>query len=425
MDVKLSREAVNGLVRESPTRHGRPTGTSRDEADRSGRIPRARPYPAARRFSVAGLFAGIGGIELGFRAVGHETKVLCEIDPAARAVLDARFPGIKNHGDIRRLETVHRSVDLIAAGFPCQDLSQAGMTAGIHGSRSGLILEVLRLLERRRVPWVLLENVPFMLRLRRGSGLEIIVSALENLRYKWAYRVVDTLAFGLPQRRLRVYLVASRGDDPREVLFADEAVPRSDPASYRNVACGFYWTEGIRGLGWAVDAIPTLKGGSAVGVPSPPAVLMPDGRVVTPSIEDAERLQGFPARWTVPAEEVARRGIRWKLVGNAVSVPVAKWLGYRLAHPGDILLRDVQPIQRGTPWPFTAFNVGAGRFANRLSTWPKAVRHHPLHKFLSSHTEPLSRRATAGFLSRTRRAKLRFPPGFLEAVEAHLHDVDR
>jgi DNA (cytosine-5)-methyltransferase 1 len=424
MRIKLARRSDKQFVREpqAPYRHG--AGSLGVGIQLATRVPRARRHSVARHLSAAGLFAGIGGIELGLRAAGHETQLLCEVDPAARAVLDVRFPWIKKHGDIRKLSAIGRSVELVAAGFPCQDLSQAGMTAGIRGASSGLISEVLRLLERRQVPWLLLENVPFMLRLRRGSGLDVIVSALEKLRYKWAYRVVDTLAFGLPQRRLRVYLLASRGEDPREVLFADEAAPHADPTSYRSVACGFYWTEGIRGLGWAVNAVPTLKGGSTVGVPSPPAVLMPDGRVVTPSIEDAERLQGFPAEWTRPAEGVAKRGLRWKLVGNAVSVPVARWVGYRLAYPGDILLRDVRPLPRGARWPLAGFNIGTGRFSNTLSTWPKAVRRNPLQTFLSPDAEPLSRRATAGFLGRTRRAKLRFPPGFLEAIEAHLRNMD-
>lgn len=420
MAVRLARANNAQVVHEArgPYRHG--AQPSLPAIQPLIRIPRTHQQPAPRHLSTAGLFAGIGGIELGLRAAGHETQLLCEIDAAARAVLDVRFQRIKQHEDIRELRNLGRNVELVAAGFPCQDLSQAGMTAGIRGARSGLISEVFRLLERRRIPWVLLENVPFMLRLRRGSGLDLIVSALEKLGYKWAYRVVDTLAFGLPQRRLRVYLVASREEDPREVLFADEATPRPEPPSYRGVACGFYWTEGIRGLGWAVDAVPTLKSGSSVGVPSPPAILMPDGRVVTPSIRDAERLQGFPAEWTRPAEIVAKRGMRWKLVGNAVSVPVARWLGDRLACPGDILLRSVRSLNRGAQWPVAAFNVGAGRFANLLSTWPKALARDALHEFLGSDLNPLSRRATAGFLSRASRAKLRFPSGFIQAVEAHL-----
>src|SRR6266498_736755 len=83
----------------------------------------------------AGLFAGIGGIELGLSRSGHETDLLCEIDAAAGAVLEQRFPRIKRAADVRELGSLPRKVEIIAAGFPCQDLSQAGRTAGITGSR--------------------------------------------------------------------------------------------------------------------------------------------------------------------------------------------------------------------------------------------------------------------------------------------------
>ena len=288
--------------------------------------------------SVAGLFAGVGGIERGLARSGHHASLLCENDLGASEVLRSRFPHTALCGDIRKLARLPRKTTLVAAGFPCQDLSQAGKTTGIAGARSGLVGEVFRLLEEHHTPWVLLENVPFMLQLGRGEAMNVITSALEALNYKWAYRVVDARAFGLPQRRRRVYLIASNVGDPRTVLFADEAGPVEEPKlNGHPLACGFYWTEGIRGLGWAVDAVPTLKGGSTIGIPSSPAILLPSGEVVTPDIRDAERLQGFPSGWTKPAERVAKKGSRWKLVGNAVSVPAAAWVGRRLAKPGSSL----------------------------------------------------------------------------------------
>jgi DNA (cytosine-5)-methyltransferase 1 len=298
------------------------------------------------------------------------------------------------------------------------------MTRGIDGMRSGLVRDALRLAERAKVPWLLLENVPFMLQLARGRALDVIVSALEDLGYRWAYRVVDARAFGLPQRRERVFLLASRDDDPRTVLFADEVGPPPD-VERAGLACGFYWTEGTRGLGWAVNAVPTLKGGSTVGVPSPPGVWMPDGSIVTPTIEDAERLQGFPRGWTKAAESVGKRGFRWKLVGNAVSVPAFKWIGRRLAKPGDIILRNEAPILQDRGWPRAAYNVGEGRFSNELSAWPARVQGPPLSEFIDPGAPPLSRRATAGFLARTEQAQLRFPPGFIAAIKAHLRRMER
>jgi DNA (cytosine-5)-methyltransferase 1 len=377
---------------------------------------------APNQHVVAGLFAGIGGLEKGLAASGHHTELLCEIDPLARAVLAARFPGIRVHDDICTLESLPRRVDLLAGGFPCQDLSQAGRTAGITGARSGLVGEVFRLLSVRPVKNVLLENVPFMLQLAGGHAMEVILRSFEELGYRWAYRVVDARSFGLPQRRQRVFFLAMLEGDPRDVLFADDAgVP--EVVDYGEpIAFGFYWTEGIKGLGWAANAVPTLKGGSTVGVPSPPAVWLPSGEIVTIGLRDAERLQGFPADWTLPAESVGRRSMRWKLVGNAVSVPVTKWLGRRLARPGCFQERNVMPLFPGGRWPTVAWNVGEGRFTTELSMWPVRREAKILHEFITE-TEPLSPRATAGFLSRTRKSSLRFAPGFLEAVRRHLERV--
>lgn len=144
---------------------------------------------------------------------------------------------------------------------------------------------------------------------------------------------------------------------------------------------GFYWTEGIRGLGAAVDAVPTLKGGSTIGIPSSPAILLPNGRVVTPDIRDAERLQGFPADWTQPAETVARKSVRWKLVGNAITVDVANWIGLRLVLPGEYDDSWDSPLPKGAPWPGAAWNMGEGRHAAVLSPFPFLVEGPPIHDF--------------------------------------------
>jgi DNA (cytosine-5)-methyltransferase 1 len=370
--------------------------------------------------SCTGLFAGIGGIELGLSQAGHETTLLCEIDAAASAVLDAHFPNVKRHCDIRTLKALARQTEILTAGFPCQDLSQAGRTAGILGNRSGLIGEVFRLLRSKRVEWVLLENVPFMLQLGRGRALEVIVGELERLGYKWAYRIVNSRAFGLPQRRERVFLLASRRHDPRNVLFVDEIAPPQDSRSFREVACGFYWTEGLRGLGWAVDSVPTLKGGSTVGIPSAPAIVLPTGRIVTPDLRDAERMQGFSDDWTVPAERVAKRGVRWKLIGNAVTVNVAEWIGRRLRNPGEYDSAGDAPLPSSARWPCAAWNDGRGRHSAEISSWPLSVPSSPLAEFLRHPTQDLSAKAAAGFLARARVAKLRFPAGFLDAIERHL-----
>lgn len=347
--------------------------------------------------------------------------MLCEIDPAAQAVLRAGFAGVPLESDVRDLRSLPE-VEILAAGFPCQDLSQAGRTAGIRGTRSGLVGEVFRLLtNRRRTPrWVLLENVPFMLQLDRGRAMRYLTRSLEDLGFRWAYRVVDTRAFGLPHRRQRVILLASRSEDPRQVLLADDVGEPVTP-SHQGKACGFYWTEGVRGLGWAVDAVPTLKGGSTIGIPSPPAIWMPNGEIVTPSIRDAERLQGFDPDWTLPAVGGRREGARWKLVGNAVSVPVAAWIASRLRNPsGEAVEREAE-VEEGRAWP----RAGSGEAGSRprhatVSAWPARNPVEHLAEFLMDQPRPLSARATQGFLRRAESSSLHFPDGLLPAARTHL-----
>ena len=370
---------------------------------------------------VAGLFAGIGGFELGMHRAGHSAELVCDVLPSAKAVLVARFPNVEYRDDITRLRSLPASVDMICAGFPCQDLSQAGRTAGLGGDRSGLIGEVFRLLSRRRIPTVVVENVPFMLQLNGGNAMRAIIDEFEQRGYRWAYRVVDTFGFGLPQRRNRVFLVASREVDPTRALLSDDRPLVRPQSALGRLAHGFYWTEGLGGLGWAVDAVPTLKNGSTIGIPSPPAVLLPDGRLIKPSIRDVEALQGFDADWTAPAEAVARKADRWSLVGSAVSVPVAQWLGSRLASDSDYELRRDQEFPLTGKAPKAARFDGKRRFAVDIGCDPLGIRPAPLLDFLTdtADQQPLSLKATLGFLSRTRRAKLRFEPGFIASVEQH------
>ncbi|WP_372342330.1 DNA cytosine methyltransferase [Streptomyces sp. KL109B] len=383
--------------------------------------------PSSPPLSVAGLFAGIGGVELGLQAAGMRTELLCEWWEPAQAVLRHHFPDVPLHDDIQTLESLP-DVDVVTAGFPCTDLSQAGRTAGIHGRASGMIKHLFQLLEDASPRWVVIENVRNMLALDRGTAMEYLVTQFECLGYTWAYRLVDSRFTGVPQRRHRVILVASKSEDPRQVLFADDAGERPDHF-YREDTYGFYWTEGNTGLGWARDAIPTLKGGSGLGIPSSPAIWTkgaPAGRaIVTPLIADAEALQGFPRAWTEPAQQNSRPSLRWKLVGNAVTVGVAEWLGRRLANPGTPIPLPSRLLPAGSRWPTAAWGSADSRHTLDVSLWPEQ---HP-YRHLSDLVEldlakPLSLRATTGFHDRLMRSRLRYQEAFALALKTHIEHME-
>jgi DNA (cytosine-5)-methyltransferase 1 len=373
-----------------------------------------------------GIFSGVGAIELGFGRAGIETTLLCEVDAAAQAVLRRHYPRKRLVDDVRHLRQIPH-VDILSAGFPCQDLSQAGETKGLNGSSSGLVSELFRLLRPRatRPNWVLLENVPFMLHLQRGRAMSVITESLERLGYAWAYRVIDSRSFGIPHRRRRVFLVASRSDDPRSVLFGQSCTFKEPRTADSH---GFYWTEGNTGIGWAVDAVPALKAGSTISIPSPPAVWMPQTReIITPDIRDAERLQGLPMNWTrtITSRDARANRVRWRLVGNAVTVPIAEWIARRVQRPGQYEAHRDEELLTRDGWPIAAWGFEGKRFRVDVSEFPVAYKTRHLDAFLQFPGELLSYRAASGILSRLRSSTLNVRRMFLRDLERHVRRMER
>lgn len=374
--------------------------------------------------SVAALFAGVGGIERGLERAGFETTYLCEWWEPAREVLRHRHPGVPLAGDINDLKQLPPA-DIVTGGFPCTDLSQAGQTKGLDGSQSGLVRKALELVESHGATWLLLENVKNMLPLHGGQAMRAITAELDRMGFRWAYRVVDSRFTGVPQRRQRVIILASRIDDPRRVLFADDAGERPD-SDYRDDAYGFYWTEGLRGLGWAKDAVPTLKGGSTIGIPSPPGIWLPGQcrgkKLVTPGIQTMERMQGFPKDWTRAAAKLVRgAGARSKLIGNAVTVGISEWIGRRLVKPGEWDDALGTPLPQGARWPMAAWGEDGHVWSVSVSMWPERRRYKHLSDLLADDFSPLSHRAAAGFLDRLERGNLKvYPPEFIADVREHI-----
>ena len=368
--------------------------------------------------TLVGLYAGIGGFELGFQAAGFKTSLLADKDEHCREVLRSRFPNVPVVGDVADLCNLPVGTSVVTAGFPCQNLSMAGDKLGLEGAKSGDLRHLFELLKFGG-PTLAIENVYFMLHLKKGAAMESLVREVEALGYKWAYRVVNTLAFGLPQRRRRVFFVAAMHFDPREALFADEAgnPPAETPDVDRPI--GFYWTEGRKGVGLAADSIPPLKVASGLGIPSAPAVLFPDGSVLTPDIESCERLQGFEQGWTGLNFDT-KRSPRWTMVGNAISVPAARWLAGRVMSRGSVLDLTVRPLAPGQPWPSAAYGGEGLRYAVGASEYPVRDERASIESFRTDEWKPLSARALRGFISRARLGGLKLPPGFMASLETAL-----
>ena len=138
-------------------------------------------------------------------------------------------------------------------------------------------------------------------------------------------------------------------------------------------------------------------------------------------MEDAEVLQGFPRGWTAPADAVIRRnGPRWKLVGNAVTVPVAAWVASRIAEPGDFALDSVPWHGHGS-WPTAAWGSGGKVWTVPVSEYPV---HRPYQHLLDvidpDQAMPLSHRGAGGFLRRLEQGNLGRHPGFRGDVREHV-----
>ena len=370
---------------------------------------------------MVSMFAGIGGFELGFKQAGIETTMACEIDPIAQHVLKKNFPDIILVDDICDLQEIPDGTDVLCAGFPCQDISTIGVKTGLSGERSSLVREVYRLLEKRTVEWVIFENVPNMLFLKKGETIRTITEELEMLGYSWAYRMIDSLAY-VPQHRRRVFVVASLHSDPKDVLLSGNSLQEHGVITSAKFEepCGFYWTEGKYAIGLYQNAIPTLKVGSTIGIPSAPAIAFPDGTVGSPDIKDAERLQGFPEDWTKSAEEIAKPSIRWKLVGNAVTVDVIAWIARKILAPKQYDFSQDVELEKDHKWPNACWGFDGNRFVSKLSLYPVDRVEVPLSKFLKYPCKPLSYRAAKGFESRLISGTVRSPQFFRNAIHQYV-----
>lgn len=217
---------------------------------------------------IGSLFAGIGGFDLAARWMGWETAWFSEIDGYASNVLAKHWPGVPNYGDIESIEPSDLpEVDILCAGFPCQDLSLANPSGrGLDGERSGLWKHVPRLIRgmRRRPEWFVGENVPPLL----WNGFGVVAGDLRALGYRVARAVImSASAVGAPHLRERCWIVAHSSGDGLQGRHGSGAqrrgITRVGPAalpgtpSWRTVSAP-YTVRNYDGLPYGVDRIKCL-----------------------------------------------------------------------------------------------------------------------------------------------------------------------
>lgn len=156
--------------------------------------------------TVLDLFSGIGGFSLGLeRTGGFKTIAFCEINEYCRNVLWRHWPNVPCFQDVRTLQGGSlEPVDVIAGGFPCQDLSLLGRGKGLAGARSGLWSEFHRLIAECEPRWVIIENVTAL----RGRGLGRILGQLAALGFDARWDCIPAASIGAPHLRDRLWITA-------------------------------------------------------------------------------------------------------------------------------------------------------------------------------------------------------------------------
>lgn len=186
-----------------------------------------------RELTHGSLFSGVEGFGLGAALAGIKTEWSCEFEDYQTKVIKKNFGnGHTVYGDIRTLENPP-FVNIISGGFPCQDISVARKGAGIKGSRSGLWVQMRRIIGEVRPDYVIIENSPLL----RKRGLEYVLHGLSEIGYDAQWQCLQGSFLGLQQRRERIYIIAypvckfSEGE-PVQSVFREPYLPGELPRVY-------------------------------------------------------------------------------------------------------------------------------------------------------------------------------------------------
>jgi DNA (cytosine-5)-methyltransferase 1 len=288
-----------------------------------------------KKLRVIDLFAGIGGIRLGFEKIGAECVFSSEWDKHAQDMYELNH-GERPEGDINNINPKDiPDHDFLLAGFPCQPFSIAGKQLGFADTRGTLFFNIERILEEKKPYGFLLENVSRLVTHDKGRTFKIIIDSLEKLGYTVYYKVLNTIDFGLPQLRKRIYIVGFKDkihfQFPKpdghkialsEILEPEENVPGnyyvSDEIKQKrlsrvkpNAPYPAIWHENIGGNISALPHSCALRAGGSYNY-----LLVNGERRLTG--REMLRLQGFPETFKI---NVAYTQVR-KIAGNSVTVKV-------------------------------------------------------------------------------------------------------
>lgn len=299
---------------------------------------------------IADLFAGIGGIRLGFEQAARElphVNVECvftsEIDKYCQTTYKANFSSEEIFGDISQIPISDiPSHDILLAGFPCQPFSQAGLKLGFQDTRGTLYFEIDRILNSKKPQAVLLENVKRLRTHDKGKTLAVILQSLEDAGYKTIkHQVLSARDFGVPQNRERIYIVGFREDIDFEFP-KPLGIPTQLGSILEKDVDNYYTISDKMWAGHQRRKIEHRRKGNGFGYTlfnedSPYANTITrryykDGSEILIAQKgknprrltrlECARLQGFPEEFILP-DEVSTRQIYCQF-GNSVAVPVIK-----------------------------------------------------------------------------------------------------
>jgi DNA (cytosine-5)-methyltransferase 1 len=294
--------------------------------------------------------SGIEAATVAWESLGWNALAYSDIDSHCQSLLKYHYPNVPVYGDFTTINEKNfnnQSIDLLVGGTPCQSFSVAGLRRGLDDERGNLSLEFFRLAKRLKPKWILWENVPGVLTIDEGRGFKSILSAMDELGYGYAWRVLNAQYFGVPQRRRRIFLVGYLGDwkYPTASLFDSKSMfgnSQQSKTSKKNYIIQYSkdFTKDYRELSF--DGYSFQLNGNVCSTLSTKLshnrnlIFGIDeqgneyARRITPI--EAERLQGFPDNYTlIPHNgKLIADSHRYKFLGNSMAVPVMRWIGERI-----------------------------------------------------------------------------------------------